>query len=190
MVYKGHVDNIYCYLINLINNYFPRYVVLTSKHHEGFTLFPSKRSYSWNAKEVGPHRDIVDELSRSVRSMGLKFGVYHSLYEWFNPIYKEDVDSGFTSRNYVDNKLWPDLKQLVNDYNVSVLWSDGDWEAYDTYWNSTGFLSWLYSDSPVKDEIVTNDRWGKNCYGKHGDFYNYADRFNPGNIKFFSLTSI
>ncbi|KAI8435186.1 hypothetical protein MSG28_003543 [Choristoneura fumiferana] len=136
----------------------------------------------WNAKEVGPHRDIVDELSTSVRSKGLKFGVYHSLYEWFNPIYKQDVESGFTSRKYVDDKLWPDLKQLVNDYKVSVLWSDGDWEAYDTYWNSTGLLAWLYNESPVKDEIVTNDRWGKNCYGKHGDFYNYADRFNPGGM--------
>lgn len=76
----------------------------------------------------------------------------------------------------------PDIKQLVTDYNPSVLWSDGDWESYDTYWQSTDILAWLYNDSPVKDEIVVNDRWGVGTYGKHGDFYNIADRYNPGKL--------
>ncbi|XP_026758114.2 tissue alpha-L-fucosidase [Galleria mellonella] len=157
-----------------------KYVVLTSKHHDGFTLFPSKRSFSWNAEEVGPKRDLVGDLSTSIKAKGLKFGVYHSLYEWFNPIYEEDKKTNFTTRTYPDTKLWPDIKQLVNDYKPSIIWSDGDWEAYDTYWNSTDLLAWLYNDSPVKDEVVVNDRWGIDIPCKHGDFYNCADRYNPG----------
>ncbi|CAG5012274.1 unnamed protein product [Parnassius apollo] len=160
-----------------------RYVVLTSKHHDGFTLFPSKRSFSWNAYEVGPKQDIVDQLSKAVREVGLKFGVYHSLYEWYNPIYAEDKKNNFSTRYYADTKLWPDLKQLINDYKPSVLWSDGDWEVYDTYWKSTDFLAWLYNESPVKDEIVVNDRWGIGIPCKHGDFYNCADRYNPGSLQ-------
>ncbi|XP_004923234.1 putative alpha-L-fucosidase [Bombyx mori] len=157
-----------------------KYVVLTSKHHEGFTLFPSKRSFSWNSVEVGPKRDIVGDLAKAVRNTSLKFGVYHSLYEWFNPIYEEDKRKAFKTQTYVDTKLWPDIKQIVHDYKPSVIWSDGDWEANDTYWRSTELLAWLYNDSPVKDEVVVNDRWGIGIPGKHGDFYNHQDRFNPG----------
>uniref|UniRef100_A0A2A4ISS5 Putative alpha-L-fucosidase n=1 Tax=Heliothis virescens TaxID=7102 RepID=A0A2A4ISS5_HELVI len=159
-----------------------KYIVLTSKHHEGFTMFPSKRSFSWNSVEVGPRRDIVGELANAVRNQSLKFGVYHSLYEWYNPIYNQDKDAMFDTHTYVDTKLWPDIKQLVNDYKPSVIWSDGDWEAHDDYWRSTDLLAWLYNDSPVKDEVVVNDRWGIDIPGHHGDFYNHADRFNPGKL--------
>lgn len=170
------------FLLCLILNYF-RYVVLTSKHHEGFTLFPSHRSFSWNAKEVGPKRDIVGELAQAVRKNDMKFGVYHSLYEWFNPIYLEDKENAFLTKEYPKIKLWPDLKQIVYDYEPSVIWSDGDWEALDVYWNSTDLLAWLYNDSPVKDEVVVNDRWGIGIPCHHGDFYNCADRYNPGKYR-------
>ncbi|CAG9096346.1 unnamed protein product [Plutella xylostella] len=167
----------------LFQNAGAKYVVLTSKHHEGFTMFPSKRSYSWNSMEIGPHRDIVGELSKAVKEKGLVFGVYHSLYEWYNPIYLNDKSKNFTTRDYAETKLWPDLKQLVNDYEPSVIWSDGEWEAYDTYWKSTEFIAWLYNESPIKDHVVVNDRWGIGTYCHHGDFYNCQDRFNPGKLQ-------
>lgn len=44
-----------------------RYVVLTTKHHEGFTNWPSPVSWNWNSKDVGPHRDLVGELGAAVR---------------------------------------------------------------------------------------------------------------------------
>ncbi|XP_023947053.1 tissue alpha-L-fucosidase [Bicyclus anynana] len=160
-----------------------KYVILTSKHHDGFTLFPSRRSFSWNAMEVGPKRDLVGEIAQAVRKNEMKFGVYHSLYEWFNPIYLEDKKNLFLTKNYPMTKLWPDLKQIVYDYEPSVIWSDGDWEAFDAYWNSTDLLAWLYNESPVKDEIVVNDRWGIGIPCHHGDFYNCADRYNPGKLQ-------
>ncbi|KAI5638558.1 alpha-L-fucosidase domain-containing protein [Phthorimaea operculella] len=160
-----------------------KYIVLTSKHHEGFTLFPSKRSFSWNSVDTGHHRDIVGQLSKAVREKGLVFGVYYSLYEWFNPIYREDKDNKCTTQVYPDTKVWPELKQLVNDYEPSVIWSDGDWENTDTYWKSKELLAWLYNDSPVKDTIVVNDRWGKGIPCHHGDFYNCDDRYNPRNLQ-------
>lgn len=160
-----------------------RYVVLTSKHHEGFTLWPSAVSWNWNAGDVGPGRDLVGDLARAVRNKGgVRFGLYHSLYEWFNPLYLADKEAGFETNDFVARKTMPELVEIVTTYRPEIIWSDGDWEASDTYWNSTQFLAWLYNDSPVRDTVLVNDRWGKGTPCKHGDFYNCKDHYNPGTL--------
>lgn len=160
-----------------------RYVVLTSKHHEGFTLWPSAVSWNWNAGDVGPRRDLVGDLARAVRKEGgIRFGLYHSLYEWFNPLYLADKEAGFKTNDFVARKTMPELVEIVTKYRPEIIWSDGDWEAPDTYWNSTLFLAWLYNDSPVKDTVLVNDRWGKGTPCKHGDFYNCKDHYDPGTL--------
>jgi len=161
-----------------------KYIVLTSKHHEGYTLWPSKYSWNWNAGDVGPKRDLVGDLALAIRSKtDLKFGLYHSLYEWFHPLYLQDKKNKFKTQDFVRTKTVPELYEIVNKYKPSVVWSDGDWEPTDKYWNSTDFISWLYNDSPVKDEVVVNDRWGSGVLCKHGDFYTCSDRFNPGTLQ-------
>jgi len=72
------------------------------------------------------------------------------MFEWFNPLYMADKASGFKTQEFVFRKALPELVQLVTTYKPDLIWSDGDWEAPDTYWNSTEFLAWLYNDSPVK----------------------------------------
>ncbi|KAM6959427.1 tissue alpha-L-fucosidase-like isoform 1-T1 [Aplochiton taeniatus] len=159
-----------------------KYIVFTSKHHDGFTNWPSADSWNWNSMDTGPHRDIVGELATAIRKKSLHFGLYHSLYEWFHPLYLADKASGFKTQNFVFRKTLPELVNLVMTYKPELIWSDGDWEAPDTYWNSTEFLAWLYNDSPIKDVVVTNDRWGIGCYCKHGGYYNCADRYSPSTL--------
>lgn len=68
----------------------------------------------------------------------------------------------------------------VKTYKPSIVWSDGDQGASDDYWNSANFLAWLYNESPVKDDVVVNDRWGAGVACHHGGFYTCDDRYNPG----------
>ena len=56
-----------------------RYVVLTSKHVEGFALWPSAQSWNWNAVDVGPHRDLAGDLTAAVKKEGLHMGFYYCL---------------------------------------------------------------------------------------------------------------
>jgi alpha-L-fucosidase len=142
-----------------------QYVVLTSKHHDGFALWPSAESWNWNAADAGPHRDLAGDLSDAVKATGLHMGFYYSLYEWFNPLYKSDVNK------YVSQHMIPQLKDLVTRYKPDIIWPDGEWEHPSDTWQSQSFLSWLYNESPVKNTVVVNDRWGKETRSKHGGYY-------------------
>ncbi len=159
-----------------------KYVVLTSKHHEGFALWPSSQSWNWNSVDVGPHRDLCGDLTNSVKANGLHMGFYYSLYEWFNPLYKENLEK------YVDDHMIPQMKDLVTRYQPDVFWTDGEWDQPSEAWKSTQFLAWLYNESPVKSTVVVNDRWGKETRSKHGGFYtteyDLVDQTNAEGVKF------
>lgn len=158
-----------------------KYVVLTSKHHEGYTNWPSASSWNWNSVDVGPKRDLVGELATAIRNnTDIKFGLYHSLFEWFNPLYIADRESIFHTNDFVTQKTMPELYDLVHRYKPEVIWSDGQWEASYKYWQSAEFIAWLYNDSPVKDTIVVNDRWGMLTPCLHGGYLTCNDRYNPG----------
>ena len=100
-----------------------KYIVFTTKHHEGYCMWPSKTSWNWNSMDVGPHRDIVGELANSIRkNTNITFGLYHSLYEWFNPMYLDDKASNWTKQDFVKSKTMPELYELVNRYKPELIW--------------------------------------------------------------------
>lgn len=167
-----------------------QYVVLTSKHHEGFCMWDSRdipTTWQWNVMDVGPRRDLLGDLAAALRNTTspmthrkIHFGVYHSLYEWFNPFYLQDKAANFTTTRFVDEKTMPELYDLVRKYHPSLIWSDGDWDTTSEYWKSREFLHWYGTKSPVASEAVWNDRWGSDSLCKHGSFLTCADRYDPG----------
>ena len=135
-----------------------KYVLLVSKHHDGYCLWPSRYAPGWNSVETGPHRDICGELTQAVRNKGLKMGFYYSLPEWKSDIHRWYVDPDDSIATYVDTHMIPQLKELVTAYQPTVLFTDGEWRNSAEQWHATELISWYYNT--VGEEAIVNDRWG------------------------------
>lgn len=147
-----------------------RYVVPTAKHHDGFCIWPSAdadRTWGrpWNSVSTGPGRDLLGELANACRQRNLKFGFYYSLYEWFNPLWMAD------RARYVDEHMIPQFKDVVSRYAPDLIFSDGEWDMPDKEWKSEELLAWVFNESPSRDGVVVNDRWGKDARHKHGTYF-------------------
>jgi len=169
-----------------------RYVVLTAKHHDGFTNWCSAEAFGWNSCDTGPKRDLVGELAAALRAAGLRVGLYHSLYEWFHPLLLADeasggnASTGYNTSRYVDEVLWPQQMELHTKFKPDLHWSDGDQVAPSNYWRAPELLAWLYNDGAgTADSIVVNDRWGTDSgpIGSgthHGGYFSGTDRQQAG----------
>lgn len=112
-----------------------RYVVLTSKHHEGFTLWPSTTpnpNPSLKPSQLHAERDIVGELTEAVRKQGLKMGLYYSGgYDWtFNsgPIETNaDYQAVKPETQAYGDYAFAQIHELIDKYHPAVLWNDIDW---------------------------------------------------------------
>lgn len=140
----------------------------------------SAESFNWNACDMGPKRDLVGALSESVKAAGLHMGLYLSMYEWYHPLYLQDVANNFTTSRYVDEVYWPQAKEINNLYQPDLMWSDGD-IGNASWWRSPEFLAWLYNEAPNRDSVIVNDRWGFDNppigSGKHfGGYFSGRDR--------------
>jgi alpha-L-fucosidase len=111
----------------------------------------------------------VKELAEGIRSKGLHFGLYFSEMDWFHPLYLRDKKMGtkdfpqakfiFRIQRIVSNfhfqqVQYPQLLEIVNQYQPEVIWSDGDWEMSDDYWSARNFLAWLYNERSPSATIV------------------------------------
>lgn len=147
-----------------------KYMMITTKHHDGFCLWPSKIANEtwnkpWNAFDIGAGRDLLKELEIAVKKSNVKFGAYYSLYEWYNPLWQSDKE------RFALEHMHPQFKELVEGYKPDLIWSDGDWDLEPEKWHSPELLTWLFNESSVKENVVINDRWGKESRFNHGGYY-------------------
>lgn len=163
-----------------------RYAVLTSKHHDGYALWPSPDSPYYNSVALGSGRDLCGEFVAAMRTEGLRCGFYYSLLEHGNARYRLKVrDIPAWGRDALSVEEWagrmnhPQMKDLVERYHADILWPDGDWDWPSANQRSEEFLAWLFNESCMRDTIVVNDRWGRECRGRHGGHYT-TEYGNPG----------
>ena len=134
-----------------------RYVVLVTKHHDGFCLWPSTVKNPHEKDWCSP-RDIVGELAEAVRAKGMKFGVYYSGgIDWtFN---REPLRTLADFMGSVPGGDYPDYadaqtRELIERYKPSVLWNDISWPA--PLPRELELFADYYNAIP---EGVVNDRW-------------------------------
>lgn len=163
-----------------------KYVVLTSKHHDGYALWPSPESPYYNAKVLGSGRDLAGEFTAAMKAAGLRSGFYYSLLEYANPRYPGNF-LGRTDVKPLAMQDWarqvniPQMKELVENYKADIIWTDGEWDHPDKDQLSEEFLAWLFNESCMKDEVVVNDRWGSGkVRGHHGGHYTTEYAFDGG----------
>lgn len=154
---------------NLFRRAGAKYIVFTTKHHSGYTLWPSAESEkawgeNYNPVKVGPKRDLVGDLTTAVRKQGIRMGLYYSLYEWYHPWYINDLHV------FVADHFHPQFKDLVTRYEPDIVWADGEWEQPSKEWRTPELLAWLFNETKNK-EVVINDRWGNDSRHKHGGVY-------------------
>ena len=131
-----------------------KYMVLTTKHHEGFCNFDTKLT-DYNAVKQGPGFDIVREYVDAARAEGLRVGFYYSLMDWHHPDGARCATDAAARRRFVDYTHGL-LRELMTNYGkIDVLWYDVAWPLNADGWESVKMNEMVYSLQPG---IVINNR--------------------------------
>ena len=137
-----------------------KYIVITSKHHDGFCLFDSKQT-DFDVMSTPFKRDILKELSEACQTDGIKMCWYHSIMDWHHPDYlprrgweTNRPAEGADLNRYI-KYMKSQLEELTSHYGkIGVLWFDGEWE--ETWTHEYGVDLYNYVRNLQPDIIINN----------------------------------
>ena len=151
-----------------------KYVVITSKHHDGFSLWNSKVS-DYDIVDFAPYgKDVLKALSEACKKQGIKFGLYHSIMDWHHPdaqydsfLRNKEDTIGYKKKFtlYLENYMKPQVKELIENYDPSILWFDGEWVSEFTHEQGKELYQYVRS---LKPDILINNRVDKGRQGMQG----------------------
>jgi alpha-L-fucosidase len=136
-----------------------RYVVITSKHHDGFCLFDSVHT-DWDVASTPFRRDVLKELSEACRSEGLRFCTYHSIMDWHHADYLprrswENRPSEGADFDRFERYLHAQVREIVERYDPAVMWFDGEWESTWTHARGERLFELCRS---LRPSLIVNNR--------------------------------
>ncbi len=166
-----------------------KYMVITSKHHDGFSMFDSAVT-TYDIVDATPYKkDPMRALADECKRQGLKFAFYYSIMDWHHPSQYVDAPGkdataghGQTKmrdgrkQEYVDY-MKAQLKELVTKYDPTVLWFDGEWVNWWTEEDGQDLYKYVRE---LKPSILINNRVGKGRKGMEG--LNKSDRVYSGDF--------
>jgi len=160
--------------VRLAKNAGMKYIVITSKHHDGFCLWDSKMT-DYDVMNATPFkRDILAELAKACKKHKIKLCFYHSIMDWhhpdaqapFFPNYNDTNRSNPNFDRYVETYMKPQLAELLANYGpLGVLWFDGEWIKDWTEPKGKALYAWLRELQP---DLIINNRVGKGRQGMEG----------------------
>ena len=131
-----------------------KYMVMTTKHHEGFCNFDSKLT-DYCATKRGPGRDLVREYVDAARAEGLRFGFYYSLMDWHHPDGALCMKDEAARKRFV-SYIHGQVRELMTNYGkVDILWYDVAWPLDAKGWESVEMNTMVRKLQP---EIIINNR--------------------------------
>jgi alpha-L-fucosidase len=154
-----------------------KYIVITSKHHEGFAMYDSAVSDYSIVKRTPWGKDPMAALSAEAKKAGLKFCFYYSIMDWHHPAQyvnapgKDRTAGNGKTEILADQKaayiayMKGQLKELVTKYDPAVLWFDGEW--MDWWTEADGQYLYDYVRG-LKPDIIINNRVGTGRKGMEG----------------------
>jgi alpha-L-fucosidase len=149
--------------VRMAKNAGMKYIVITSKHHDGFGMFRSDLT-DWCIKSTPFQRDPIKELADACREQGIKFCLYHSIMDWHHPDWGvrrawNDKATGTPDMDRYTSYMKGELKELLTRYGpIGILWFDGQWEKPWTAERGIDLYSYVRSLQP---NIIINNRVGK-----------------------------
>lgn len=160
--------------VRIAKNAGMKYIVITSKHHDGFCLWDSKVT-DYDIMDASPFkRDILGELAKACKKHKIKLCFYHSIMDWhhpdaqapFYPNYNDTNRSNPNFDRYVETYMKPQLAELLANYGpLGVLWFDGEWIKDWTEPKGKDLYAWLREIQP---DLIINNRVGKGRKGMEG----------------------
>jgi alpha-L-fucosidase len=133
-----------------------KYMVMTTKHHEGFCLFDTKLT-DYCAPKQAAGRDLVAEYIEAAKSEGMRFGFYYSLMDWHHPDGARCRNDEAARRRFVDY-IHGQVRELCSNYGkVDVLWYDVNWPLSPEGWESEKMNRMVRQLQP---DILINNRAG------------------------------
>ena len=133
-----------------------KYMVMTTKHHEGFCNWDTKLT-NYNSMQQGPKRDLVREYVEAARAEGMRVGFYYSLMDWHHPDGARCKTDEAARKRFVEYTHGLIRELLTNYGKVDVLWYDVDWPLTAEEWESERMNKMVFELQP---EIIVNNRNG------------------------------
>jgi alpha-L-fucosidase len=131
-----------------------KYMVMTTKHHEGFCNFDTKLT-DYCAPKQGPGRDLVREYVEAARAEGLRVGFYYSLMDWHHPDGARCATDEAARRRFVEYTHGL-IRELMTNYGkIDVLWYDVAWPLNADGWESQKMNEMVFKLQP---DIIVNNR--------------------------------